>query len=368
MSVLYQSLRVLEKRFETSDTVSIVLERPEAGAQEFAYQAGQFLTLQFQIDGEPVRRAYTLSSSPTLDANFQITVKRIPEGRVSTYIHDQLDVGDAIDVMSPRGKCCVTVSPSAYKTYYLFGAGSGITPLMSILRTVLATERYSQVFLFYGNRNEDTIIFRSQLHDLDQEYGDRLKIVHTLSQPNRESFSANVSFWKWEEVKWDVRKGHIDAEAIQWFLRTYQPVAQNVDYFICGPEGMIDTASRALQRFGALPERIHVERFTATRSPQPRANSGVSPAQARLVGRVMGRRVDYTITQGQTLLRTLLENSCDVPFACEAGVCGSCKAKLLCGEVQMTSYAGLDTAELREGYILTCQARPITDGVEIEVE
>ncbi len=163
------SLPVLDKRLETPDTVSVVLERPTHLKDMLDYRAGQFLTLQFDINGAAARRAYTLSSSPVLDQHFQITVKRIPDGLVSNYIHDRLQVGDHIDIMSPRGKCCVAVAPSHYKTYYLFGAGSGITPLMSILRTVLATESHSHVFLFYGNRNEDSIIFRFELYDLDRE-------------------------------------------------------------------------------------------------------------------------------------------------------------------------------------------------------
>lgn len=161
MTSQLRSLRVIDKRLETLDTVSIVLERPAHLEPILDYQAGQFLTLQFHIDGEPVRRAYTLSSSPTLDMHLQITVKRISDGLVSNYIHDQLQVGSTIDVMPPRGKCCVAVSPMHYKTYYLFGAGSGVTPLMSILRTVLATEPHSHVFFFDGNRHEDSIIFRA---------------------------------------------------------------------------------------------------------------------------------------------------------------------------------------------------------------
>ncbi len=360
------SLPVLDKRLETPDTVSVVLERPTHLKDMLDYRAGQFLTLQFDINGAAARRAYTLSSSPVLDQHFQITVKRIPDGLVSNYIHDRLQVGDHIDIMSPRGKCCVAVAPSHYKTYYLFGAGSGITPLMSILRTVLATESHSHVFLFYGNRNEDSIIFRFELYDLDREYGDRLLIVHTLSQPKRETLSATLSFWSWEEIEWSVRKGHIDAEAVQWFLRTYRPVAQDAQYFVCGPEGMIDTASTALQQLGAPHERLHVERFT-TNAPKPPDTQGAVLERARLLAQVVGQRVDTDIPPGKTLLRTLLENGCDAPFACESGVCGSCKAKLLNGRVQMASYAGLDASDLQNGYILTCQARPATEQVEIRI-
>ncbi|ETW97953.1 MAG: hypothetical protein ETSY1_20730 [Candidatus Entotheonella factor] len=362
-----QSLAVIAKRLETPDTVSVVLERPASPEVALDYQAGQFLTLQFNIDGKPVRRAYTLSSSPVLDQHFQITVKRIPDGLVSNYIHDQLQVGDRIDIMPPRGKCCVTVAPSHYKTYYLFGAGSGVTPLMSILRTVLATEPHSHVFFFYGNRHEDRIIFRPELQDLDREYGDRLQIVHTLSQPKRDTLSASLSFWRWGEVAWEVRKGRIDAPAVQWFLRTHRPVAQDVQYFICGPEGMIDTISATLQQLGALPERIHVERF-ATNAPKNPDTQGPLADRARLFGQVMDQRIDLVITRGQTLLRALLENGWDMPFACQSGVCGSCKAKLLQGQVEMKSYAGLDAAELQEGYILTCQSRSVTEQVEIQVK
>lgn len=191
--------------------------------------------------------------------------------------------------------------------------------------------------------------------------------MHTLSQPKRDTISAALSFWSWGEVEWEVRKGRIDASAVQWFLRTYRPVAQDAQYFICGPEGMIDTVSAALQQLGAPPERMHIERF-ATNAPKNVADQATIVDRARLLGRVMGQRVDVPIPRGKSLLRTLIDNGCDAPFACESGVCGSCKAKLLRGKVQMTSYAGLDATELQNGYILTCQSRPTTEQIEIQVD
>ncbi|MEM7249659.1 MAG: FAD-binding oxidoreductase, partial [Acidobacteriota bacterium] len=248
MTTRKQGLRLLEKRRETEDAVSLVFEQP---TEPYRYRPGQFLTLELTIAGRVVRRAYSLSSCPTRDEHLAVTVQRIPGGLVSNHLHDELAVGDEVMVLPPVGRFCIDVDPERYRTYYLFGAGSGITPLMSILETVLHSEPDGHVRLLYGNRNEDRVIFRDRLAELCSLHPERLTVVHSLSRPLRDTWS---SLWRWGDVDQEARQGRIDEETLRWFFREHPPVSQDAQYFTCGPGAMIETVTDALRRLGVPDE------------------------------------------------------------------------------------------------------------------
>ncbi len=360
MSKFYQ-LKVIEKKKEAKDTVSLIF----ASHSAFSYEAGQHIPFRFFIDGKQARRTYTISSSPTEDSELKVTVKRVKNGLVSNHIHDQVQVGDFVEAMPPIGHIFVRCNRYHYKTYYLFAAGSGITPMMSILKTVLAQEPYSHIFLFYGNRNEEHIIFRDELDALTTQYQGRLTVVHTLSKPKKDNMSA---LWSWDGVMWEVRKGRIDEEAVRWFIDTYRPVAQNVDYFICGPNAMNTNVRAALLRLVVPEEDIHVEYFKAPDAKSVGATDVNIVDGANALVQLDGQRVQVSVSKGKSILQTLVEGGYDPPYACESGICGTCRATLRSGTVHMASHAALDQKEVAQGYILTCQARPTSKDVQINYD
>ena len=359
MSKFYK-LKVIEKKEEAKDTVSLVF----AAHPAFSYEAGQHIPFRFFIDGKQARRTYTISSSPTEDNTLKITVKRVKGGLVSNYINDHVKEGDFVDGMPPIGHIFVRCNRVHYKTYYLFAAGSGITPMMSILKTVLGQEPHSHVFLFYGNRNEEHIIFRDELDALTNRYQGRLRVVHTLSKPKKDTMSA---FWSWKGVMWDVRTGRVDDEAVRWFIDTYRPVAQDVDYFICGPNTMNANLKATLLSLLVPEEDIHVEYFKA-----PDTSDRASPPnivdQAKAFVQLEGQQVEVTVAKNRTVLQALVERGYDPPYACESGICATCRAKLLKGSVYMASHAALHKKEINQGYILTCQAHPTSKQVKINYD
>jgi len=360
MSKFYK-LKVIEKKVETKDAVSLVFAHHPA----FSYEAGQHIPFRFFIDGKQARRTYTISSSPTEDANLKVTVKRVKDGLVSNYINDQVKVGDLVEAMSPIGQIFVRCNRYHYKTYYLFAAGSGITPMMSIIKTVLAQEPHSHLFLFYGNRNEEHIIFRDELDALTMRYQGRLTVVHTLSKPKKDTMSA---LWSWDGVMWDVRKGRIDEGAVRWFIDTYRPVAQDVDYFICGPNAMNANVRTTLLRFVVPEEDIHVEYFKAPDASDVAAAAPNIVDGANAFVQLDGQQLQVSVGKDKTVLQALVEQGYDPPYACESGICATCRAKLLRGTVYMASHAALDQKEIEQGYILTCQARPTSQQVKINYD
>lgn len=349
----FSRLRVTERREEIDGACSLLLEK-RAG---FDYRAGQHLPIRFFIDGKEARRTYTLSSAPS-DQHLQITVKRVKGGLVSNHINDNIQVGDMIEARPPIGHIFVECRPHNYRTIYLFAAGSGITPMWSIARTVLAHEPHSQVRLFYGNQSEDTIIFREQLDALQAKYGERLQVAHALSEPKKESWSA---LWR-TDVIGDARKGWVDAEALAWFVDKHRPVSQNCAYYICGPGTMNTSLRDALLKMQVPAEDIHIEYFKAPERGEREKRKGVR-AQAEV--RLGGRTHSIVVPSDRTLLQAALDAGLDAPYSCEAGICATCKAHLVSGKVDMPSAPALEQKQIDNGEILTCQSW--ADSAEISI-
>lgn len=358
----FHPLRVREVRRETEDAVSLFFEVPTDMKADFQYLQGQYLTLKFNIKGQEVRRSYSMCSSP-LENDLAVTVKRLKGGLVSNYINDTVKVGQVIEVMPPDGRFHPELHAGQKKTYYLFAAGSGITPLYSIIKTIVEEEPKSTVFLLYGNRNEESIIFKEGLESLEKRYNGQLIIEYILSQPRREKQGGLKGLFSKGTLLWDGKVGRIDAKQVAKFLEDNPKRSEEVDYFICGPGNMIDTVEAALLGNGIDKKHIHTERFTTTPIAEEDRIKGVSGAH--LKAHLNGQAIEITVPSDKTILDALIDKKYDPPYSCTSGACSTCMAKVLKGSVKMDVCYALDEEEVEKGYILTCQSHPTTEEVEV---
>ncbi len=363
MSTQFHSLKVSQVTRETEDAVSLTFDIPADLKETFQFTHGQYVTLRFQINGKDVRRAYSMSSSP-LDGRTTVTVKRVFKGLVSNHINSKVKAGDAIEVMPPQGRFFTELDEGQQKTYYLFGGGSGITPLMSILKTVLEKEPKSTAILFYGNKDENSIIFKEELNQLECQYKGQLIVEHILSNPLVEKPKGFASLLKKGVVKWQGRIGMADAKNGAKFLDDYPPRAKASEYFICGPGPMMDAIEGLLKERSIDEKTVHIERFSSTPPHEAGATSTASSNGAKLKVHLDGKVID-TEVKGKNILDTLLDMKVEPPYSCTSGSCSTCMAKVLKGTVKMDVCYALDDDEIENGYVLTCQAHPTSDEVEI---
>jgi len=361
----YLALTVVALTQETPDTVTIHLQRPDG--QAVPSKPGQFLTLLVPCGpagSRPERRAYSLSSTPAEAPRLSVTVKRVVGGLVSNYLLDNVKVGQQYEVLPPLGSFVVQPSPKAARSLVLIGAGSGITPLMSMLKAVVAEEPQSHVLLIYGNRNEESVIFQKQLAELEASSRGRLQVEHVYSQPLHASGPHQHT-------------GRLNRTTILRILeQRHQFPAPQAEYYICGPEGLMAEAQAALELLNVPSSRVRRESFLAAADA---AEAGDTHGDA-LAGDNDGKVVDRTVTvqyEGsdyifkvpakQTILDAALDQDIDLPYSCQAGVCTACRGKCLSGKVHLDEREGLSDAELAKGYILTCVAHPLTADVVIEI-
>ncbi len=364
MSKNFNKLSVKDITRQTPEAVTVTFDVPSDLKGDYQYKQGQYLTLKMEMNGQEVRRAYSMSSSP-LEEDISVTVKKVDGGKMSPFINDRLQEGQTLEVMTPEGRFYTNLDAEQKKTYYLFGAGSGITPLMSILKTILEVEPLSSVYLFYGNRNEASIIFKDKLEELEHKYTDQLTVVHTLSQPKKERGKGLGGFFS-KKTNWTGKVGRIDRKAVKKFLEEYPDRNGAAEYFICGPGSMIDTVAETLQNLNMPKGNIHIERFT---TEADKAKASVKGSEgAKLIAHLEGEKIELDVPEDKTLLDVLLENKYDAPYSCTAGACSSCMAKVLKGSVKMEACYALDNDEIADGYILTCQSHPTSDVVEITYE
>ena len=351
-------LRVAEITRETADAVTIHFEHPEK--KSVPYLPGQFLTLLLPINGTQVRRSYSLSSIPAEGPRLSVTVKRLKDGQVSTYLCSALRVGDLVEALEPMGHFTVQTNPSHSRIIYLFGAGSGITPLITMAKAVLREEPGSRVALLYGNRNQSSIIFKEQLDLLEASSGGRLQVVHVLSQP---------------QGPWSGLTGRLNHSMVLKILdRRNLPPLYDTQYFLCGPEGMMAEVKEALKLLRVPAERIHKESFATTLQDKQTDTGTVETedGQEKIVTQVVtiqyeGAEYAVEVPPGQTILEAALDQDIDLPFSCQAGLCTACRGKCLAGKVQLDEQDGLSESEVEEGYVLTCVGHPLTKGVVIEI-
>ncbi len=360
MSKSFHKLSVKKITPETPDSVTLTFDVPSDLKENFQYTQGQYLTLKFELKGNEVRRSYSMCTSP-LDDELAVTVKKVPGGKMSTHIHQNIKVGDTIDVMQPDGRFFTQLHEDNKKNYYLVGAGSGITPLMSILKTVLEKEPMSFVFLLYGNRNEDFIIFKDELDKLQKRYEGQLFVEHILSQPKREKKPGLGGLFSKGKISWEGKVGRIDGAVMKKFLRDHAPRHKASEFFLCGPGGMIDSVKQALSAEGFDKKNIHQEYFTVA-APTSTA-AGIAGAKAIVT--LDGKKREVVVPQGKQILFALLDEKIDAPYSCTAGACSTCMAKLTKGTTKMDACYALDDSEVENGFILTCQAHPTSEVVEL---
>lgn len=363
----FYSLPIVKMRPETDQAVTVFFRPPAEDREAFKYAAGQYLTLKFVINGKEERRAYSMCSAPH-EGDLAVTVKRVQGGVVSNHIPDFLEEGDTVEVMPPAGRFMLRPDAAARRDIYLFGAGSGITPLMSILRAVLEEEPKSHVYLLYGNRDEDNIIFEAELKELESKYAGQLTVEHTLSRPKKYGPGGLKGLFKKAKPKWRGRIGRVDIPAVQEFLRRFPSQTDTQQYFICGPGKMIDNAEQALLGLGADPEAIHTERFVSANEVKKAKPSGGAVDHATVAVKLGGKDLSVTLKPGQSILDGLLENGATPPYSCLAGACSTCMAKVEKGGVRMEACYALDDDEVAEGYVLTCQSHPTTPSVSIDFD
>ncbi|MBC7553416.1 MAG: phenylacetate-CoA oxygenase/reductase subunit PaaK [Taibaiella sp.] len=360
MSTLrFHSLKVKDVRPETADCVSVALEVPEEQRELFRFAPGQYLTFRLHIEGAEVRRSYSICTSRG-EGELRVAIKKVDNGKFSTHAHGNLKKGDLLDVMPPMGKFTPRQSEKQHKEYLAFAAGSGITPIMSIMKTVLEEEPESGFTLIYGNRSKGSIIFRETIEALKNKYMQRLRIYYLLSR---------------EYMEIPLFTGRIDAAKCRDFCEKLVDVKTIDEAFICGPEEMVISVKQQLIDLGLPGEHVHIELFTSPDQPKAshekwvashQVNKGaVSQVSIKLDGTTFEMEVPFV---GETILDAALRNGADLPYACKGGVCCTCRAKVTLGEVEMEVNYSLEHSEVEQGFVLTCQSHPRTEKVIIDFD
>lgn len=367
----FYSLKVAKVINETKLSKSVYFDIPSDLKEKFEYKAGQYLTLKFDIDGKSVRRAYSLCTSP-LESNVAVTSKRVPGGLVSNHIGDQVTEGDVIEVMRPDGKFTIPIDAAHHHDYYFYAGGSGITPMMSIIKTVLEQEPKSTCNLLYANKDEDNIIFQEEINALTKKYNGQLNVKHILDKPLETKEGGIGGIFKKAKISWTGWKGYPDEQKLRMFMTEYPPSGTKTKHLICGPYKMMDLVKDGLTSLGVASDDIMIEYFSspdepssdnATTTPMPSAGG-----TKKIIAKIAGKTVEVELADGKTILDTLIDAGYDPPFSCTSGACSTCIAKVHNGAVTMDACYALDDEEVADGYILTCQAHPTTEVVELEFE
>ncbi len=357
MSLHFHPLRLRAKHQDTDDAVVLSFEVPESLRDTFRFTQGQYLTLRSEVDGQDLRRSYSICAGVD-DGELRVGVRHVAGGAFSSWVHDRLQPGDTVQVFPPQGRFFVPVDPSLQRHYLGIAAGSGITPILSIMKTVLAQEPHSRFTLIYGNRRPASAMFKEELEDLKNRYLTRVSLHHVFSR---------------EHVDSPLMQGRLDQAKLADFLRGPVPAAGIDQVFICGPFEMNEQAEAALREAGVPEARIHIERFGTPEMQQGRPAPHAVLEQDAEAARVVvirdgvSREIDFRRSD-PSLLDAAARAGMDVPYSCKSGVCSTCRCKLLEGEVRMDKNFALEKHEVAAGFILSCQAHALTPRVVISFD
>ena len=360
MSTQFYPLQVKDLRKDTENSVVVTFDVPGELADKFAFTQGQYLTLNQQINDEEVRRSYSICAGLD-DGYLRVAIKHVEDGVFSTWANDQLKAGDTLEVMPPHGDFHTTIDPQQSKNYLCICAGSGITPVISIIKTVLSREPQSKVTLLYGNQRTATMMFRNELAFLKSAHLERFHWINIFSREPQEV---------------DLLSGHLDNRKGGALNQRLINIRGFDEFFLCGPEAMISEVSRGLRGEGVAEENIHFELFAASAENARKAIERHHARAKEYKGQVSdvsilsnGREYAFELsTDGENILDAGLRNGVDLPFSCKGGVCATCKARLLEGEVDMDLTQALRPEEIESGYILTCQSHPISKKVVVDFD
>jgi ring-1,2-phenylacetyl-CoA epoxidase subunit PaaE len=357
----FHSLKVKAIKRETSDSVSITLDVPQDLKNDYTFTQGQYITFKKIFDGEELRRSYSICSSP-LDGELRVGIKQVENGKFSTYANAQLHVGDIVEVMTPMGNFFTELNPANSKQYLAFAAGSGITPIMSIIKTTLAIEKDSNFTLVYSNKNTGSIMFLEEIEALKNIYLERLTVFHLLSR---------------ETVDVPVLNGRISKEkCIEFADKNLIDYKSMNEVFVCGPEDMIHAVKDTLAERGVDSKHIHFELFSTPTQAQANSKGHLqaqsasdNEAKAQVSVKIDGITYQLELPYaGESILDAALKTGADLPFACKGGVCCTCRAKLMKGTASMDMNFSLEDDEVEKGYILTCQAHPTSEELFVDFD
>ena len=355
----FHSLQIGQVLEETKDSKSLRFSIPAKLKKQFAYTAGQFIILKVEIDGKEYKRSYSLCTCPYTDATFQVTVKRIKDGIVSNYLNNQIKAGDELLLFPPSGNFFKEPEHNVKRNYILFAGGSGITPIYSIIKTLLIKYPHNYVKLIYANRDPEAIIFYKELNALKNVYTKRFFLTHIVSQAS---------------AGWNGMTGHLDSDKIKLFLEEQRifPIA-NTEYYVCGPSPFMELVEHELQKHGVPDEKLHLERFISIGDGDQPLIVGAEPAEinikeSKVCAKLDGKDNKVNCNSYETILDAFLSAGVNAPYSCKEGVCSSCMAKLIKGKVQMLNAQSLTDIDINENRILTCQATCLSKDVEISYD
>jgi ring-1,2-phenylacetyl-CoA epoxidase subunit PaaE len=360
MTPKFHALKISDIRQEAGDSIAIGFSVPQDLRDIYRYVQGQYLTLKRMVNKEELRRSYSICaavSDYSTSNKIWVAIKKVNDGRFSTHAHDHFAVGDSIEVMTPEGRFFSPLAEENEKHYVAFAAGSGITPILSIMKTTLEVEAKSRFTLVYGNRKAQSILFLEELEALKNQYLRRVRLIHILSAQPQEA---------------DLFNGRINGEKTTALLNQLIPAGTIDQAFICGPSDMIDEVEAALLLAGVSKDTVHAERFgtpSTHATKKPIANSKSIGKNAKLSVQLDGKSQEMVFPfEGISLLDVALNHGLDLPFACKGGVCCTCRAKILKGEVKMEKNYTLEQWEIDKGFVLTCQCHPISDSVVVSFD
>lgn len=347
----FYKLKVKNIRRETQDCVSVAFDVPEDLTSVFQFTQGQYLTIKTTIDGEDIRRSYSICTAPD-DHDLRVAIKQVPDGKFSTFANHVLRENEVLEVMPPMGHFYTEVKDGQAADYVFFAAGSGITPVISNIKTILKTEKNSTCTLLYGNQKVNTIIFKEEIEALKNKFLGRFQIFHILSREHTES---------------DLLNGRLTSDKIRKFFQYIPHLLKADAYFACGPEDIIHAAREVLAENQVSDDKIHFELFNApkTTARKPVTKNAV---ESHAIITLDGLTLEVPVAKGQNILDAAQQFGSDMPYACKGGVCCTCRAKLVEGDVEMTANYSLTKGEVENGFILTCQAVPKTKTVKIDFD